>query len=312
MTIIFFGSSSFSIPILRSIQNSVDCVVTRKTKPKGRGYLLEDNEVKKEANTLGIPLIEMDSFKGTEAQQIGELNPDILVVASFGLLIPRWFLDIPKIGAINIHPSLLPKYRGPSPIQWAILNGDSETGITVMKMNERMDAGDILYQIRVPIFSEDDMETLSLRLSEKASEVLPYVLAEVKIDGLDKCTPQSDNSVTFTPMITKEMGKIDWKNDAVKIVRQVKALVGWPTAYTFLEGKMLKVFKANVGNSAPKLETIKPGEIVGSSLSGIEIASGNGVVVVEEIQLENRRKMKASDFARGYRQIIGKQLGQRK
>jgi methionyl-tRNA formyltransferase len=310
MTIIFFGSSSFSIPILRSIQNSVDCVVTRKTKPKGRGYLLEDNEVKKEANTLGIPLIEMESFKGTEAQQIGELNPDILVVASFGLLIPRWFLDIPKIGAINIHPSLLPKYRGPSPIQWAILNGDFETGITVMKMNERMDAGDILYQVGVPILSEDDMETLSLRLSEKASEILPNILSEVRINKLNKCTPQSESSVTFTPMITKEMGKIDWTNDAIRIVRQVKALVGWPTAYTFLEGKMLKVFKAHVGNSESKLETKKHGEIVGSSFSGIEIASGNGNVVVEEIQLENRRRMKASDFVRGYRQIIGKQLGQ--
>jgi methionyl-tRNA formyltransferase len=313
MTIIFFGSSAFSVPVLRSIQNSVDCVVTRKTKPKGRGYLLEDNEVKREASALGIPLIEIESFKEDEARQIGELSPDILVVASFGLLIPRWFLDIPKIGAINIHPSLLPKYRGPSPIQWAILNGDSETGITIMKMNERMDAGNILHQVIVPINEEDDMETLSLHLSKTAAEILPKILSDVEIHGLEKCIPQMEDQVTFTPMITKEMGNINWDVNALKIVRQVRALISWPTAYTSLEGKMLKVFAAKEGNSLPIGDigvTYKPGEVVGSSSSGIEVAAGQGIVIIEEIQLENRRRMKASEFARGYRQILGKQLGQ--
>jgi methionyl-tRNA formyltransferase len=309
MTIIFFGSSSFSVPVLRSIQNSVDCIVTRKIKPKGRGYLLEDNEVKREAFALGIPLIEMESFKGAEAQQIGELSPDILVVASFGLLIPRWFLDIPKIGAINIHPSLLPKYRGPSPIQWAILNGDSETGITIMIMNERMDAGNILHQVIVPIKKEDDMETLSLRLSKTAAEILPYILSNVERNGLDKCIPQMEDQVSFTPMITKEMGKIDWEVNASQIVRQVRALVRWPTAYTLLEGKMLKVFAAKEGDSLPLEAVNKPGEVVRSSSSGIEVAAGKGIVVIEEIQLENRRRMMAVEFARGYRQILGKQLG---
>jgi methionyl-tRNA formyltransferase len=251
----------------------------------------------------------MESFKGAEAQQIGELSPDILVVASFGLLIPRWFLDIPKIGAINIHPSLLPKYRGPSPIQWAILNGDSETGITIMKMNERMDAGDILHQVIVPVNKEDDMETLSLRLSKTAAEILPYILSNVERNGLNKSIPQVEDQVTFTPMITKEMGKIDWEVNASKIVRQVRALVSWPTAYTCLEGKMLKVFIAKEGDSLSIEEVHMPGEVMGSSSSGIVVAAGQGVVIIEEIQLENRRRMKATEFARGYRQILGKQLG---
>ena len=149
MNLLFFGSSSFSVPALVSLHSSISCVVTKKTKPKGRGYLLEDNEVKRAALSLGLPVREIGSFKDEEAAGLGELKPDLLVVVSFGLIIPRWFLDLPTLGAINVHPSLLPKYRGPSPMQWAIRNGEEETGITVIRMNERMDAGDILYQENV-------------------------------------------------------------------------------------------------------------------------------------------------------------------
>ena len=146
MNLLFFGSSSFSVPALVALRSSISCVVTKKTKPKGRGYLLEDNEVKRAALSLGLPVREIGSFKDEEAASLGELKPDLLVVVSFGLIIPRWFLDLAAMGAINVHPSLLPKYRGPSPMQWAIWNGEEETGITVIRMSERMDAGDILYQ----------------------------------------------------------------------------------------------------------------------------------------------------------------------
>ena len=154
--VLFFGSSSFSVPALRSSGPSVTRVVTKKTKPKGRGYLLEDNEVKREALSPGLRVMEIDSFRDEEARRIADLRADLLVVASFGLIIPKWFLDSPAIGAINVHPSLLPRYRGPSPLQWVIWKGEKETGITIIKMSEQMDAGDILFQESTPIEPEED------------------------------------------------------------------------------------------------------------------------------------------------------------
>jgi methionyl-tRNA formyltransferase len=307
MTVIFFGSSSFSVPPLRSIHQSVDCVVTKKTKPKGRGYVLQDNEVKREALSLKIPLLEIDSFKDDQVRQIGDLNPDLLVVASFGLIIPKWFLGIPTIGAINIHPSLLPRYRGPSPIQWAIRNGERETGVTIMKMNERMDAGDILRQETIQIGEADDSETLSDQLSMRAAEILPDVLENARRNGVSAGIPQHDDEATYTPMITKEMGKIDWHMSSTEIVRQVRALVPWPTAYGFLDGRTLKIFKACPGSEAPVSKEV-PGTVLAVSIQGIEIAAGEGSLVLKEVQLENRKRMAAADFTRGYRDIIGRQL----
>ena len=243
MNLLFFGSSSFSVPALVSLHSSISCVVTKKTRPKGRGYLLEDNEVKRTALSLGLPVREIGSFKDEEATSLGELKPDLLVVVSFGLIIPRWFLDLPTLGAINVHPSLLPKYRGPSPMQWAIRNGEEETGITVIRMNERMDAGDILYQEKTPLAPEEDAAALSSRLALRVSEILPPVVEEVKVKGVGYGTPQDDREASYTPMITKEMGRIDWNMSATEIIRQVRALVLWPTAYTFLDGKTIKVFK---------------------------------------------------------------------
>jgi methionyl-tRNA formyltransferase len=307
MTVIFFGSSSFSVPSLRSIHRSIGCVVTRKTKPKGRGYLLEDNEVKREALSLKIPLIEIESFRDEQAKQIGDLVPDLLVVVSFGLIIPKWFLDIPTIGAINIHPSLLPRYRGPSPIQWAVWNGEKETGITFMKMNERMDAGDIIHQVTVPIAQEEDSEALSRRLSFEAGEILPSIIENVRSQDVQGM-PQEDGKATYTPMITKEMGRIDWLMTSTEIAKQVRALVPWPTAYGFLESKMLKIFKASPKPQTVVSDRAVPGTVLAVSPEGIDIAAGEGSLTVVELQIENRKRMSATDFARGYRQIIGKQL----
>ena len=308
MTVIFFGSSSFSVPALRSIHPLIDCVVTRKTKPKGRGYLLEDNEVKREALSLKIPLVEFESFKDEQAKQVGDLNPDLLVVASFGLIIPKWFLGLPSIGAINIHPSLLPRYRGPAPIQWAIWNGEKETGITFMRMNERMDAGDILHQESLPIGPEEDAEDLSDRLSLRAGEMLPAIIQDARVHGVSRGMPQRDENATYTPMITKEMGRIDWHMSSTEIMRQVRALVTWPTAHAYLENKILKIFKVRFGSYIPASKRGTPGTVLAVLPEGMEIATGEGSLIAIEIQLENRKRMTAVDFARGYKQIVGKQL----
>jgi methionyl-tRNA formyltransferase len=305
MRILFFGSSDFSVPSLRSIQSSISHVVTRKAKPRGRGYLLEDGEVKRVARDLGLPLVGLDSFKEQAARDLAGLNPDLLVVVSFGLIIPGWFLEVPRAGAINLHPSLLPKYRGPAPIQWAIRNGDTETGITIIKMNARMDEGDILYQEHFRIGAEEDAESLSERLAQRSAVILPGFLEGVAKDGLPRGIAQRAEEATYTPMISKEMGLIDWSLRAESIVWQVRALVSWPTAYTSLDGKLLKIYKASLG---PEGADIQPGTIAEITPEGIIVGAATGSVVVREVQVENRKRMRAADFARGYRGILGKKL----
>ena len=306
MRVIYFGSSSFSVPPLKSILPSVSCVVTRKAKPKGRGYQIETNEVKKVACEAGIPVIELDSFKDEAARQVEQYEADFFVVASFGLIIPKWMLDLPSIGPVNIHPSLLPKYRGPSPIQWALWNGEKETGITFMKMNEKMDQGDILYQETTAIDAQDDMVVLSERLASRAGEILPGLLEGLDRDQIGKGIVQDEAEATYTPIITKEMGKIDWNLGALETTRQVRALVFWPTAYTYLDDVMLKVFGARVLDSADSGES---GLVSGVTKEGIIVNSPNGSLLVTEVQLENRKRMKAYQFAQGYRGLVGKRLG---
>jgi len=307
MTVVFFGSSGFSIPALRSMVPSTILVVTRKTKPKGRGHLPGDNEVKAEALALGLPVTEIDSFRDDETQRIADLRADLFVVASFGLIIPKWLLDSPAMGSVNVHPSLLPRYRGPSPIQWALLNGEKATGITIIRMNEKMDGGDVLYQEETMIGPDEDAAALSERLSLRAAEILARIAEAAEGKGIPRGFPQDDEKATYTPMITKEMGKIDWHAGSLEIIRRVRALVQWPTAYTFIDGKMVKVFKVRPG-TLDRGPGSSAGQVLAVSAAGIEVAAGRGSVLVEEVQVENRKRMAASDFARGYRQISEKQF----
>ena len=305
MRIIFFGSSRFSVAPLRSLQGRLSHVVTKKAKPKGRGYLLSDNEVKEEAERLGLPLFEIGSFKDETAREIAELKPDLLVVVSFGLIIPRWFLDIPSVGAVNVHPSLLPEYRGPAPIQWALFNGEKETGITVIKMSERMDAGNMIHQERAAIMAQEDAHALSDRLSQRVAEILPGIVDDIGAHGLQEGILQDEEKATYVPMLMKEMGKIDWQSAALGIERQVKALVEWPTAYTFLDGRQLKVFAARTNGFGKKGQ---PGVIKGADSGGIRVSAGDGVLILEEVQFEGRKRMSGYQFSIGYRGLIGKRL----
>ena len=306
MRTIFFGSSRFSVAPLRALRENLSYVVTKKAKPKGRGYLLSDNEVKEEALRLGLPLFEITSFKDETAPQIAELKPDLLVVASFGLIIPRWFLDAPSVGAVNVHPSLLPRYRGPAPMQWAIWNGEKETGITFITMSERMDAGNIIYQERVAVEPHEDAHGLSERLSLRVAELLPNTVKQIELRGLEEGRVQKEEEATYTPMITKEMGKIDWESGAAEIDRQVKALVEWPTAYTTLDGKLLKIFETRA--DGPGVEDTDGGLIVDAGTEGIRVSTSNGLVTLKEVQFEGRKKMSGHQFSVGYRGLVGKKL----
>jgi len=309
MNVVFFGSSGFSIPILESIVSFVSCVVTRKRKPKGRGYLLEDSEVKRAATALRLPVIEIESFKDQAVQEIEAYKPGLFVVASFGLIIPRWALEVPSIGPVNVHPSLLPKYRGPSPIQWALWNGDKETGITFIRMNEKMDAGNILYQETTVIEPDDTLVTLSDRLSRRSAEILPGFIQDIRVHGLKEGAPQNHKAATFTPIITKEMGKIDWSTEALQVQRQIRALVAWPTAYTYLDGLLLKIFDGVVSSDCADAGAAVPGTVLDVNRKGVCIATGAGVLLVREVQLQNKKRMRAYNFAQGYRGLAGKIVG---
>ncbi len=305
MKVFYFGSSRFSVAPMRAISGRLAGVVTKKAKPSGRGYLLSDNAVKEEARRLGLPLFEIATFKEEGGREIGELRPDLLVVASFGLIIPRWFLDIPAVGAVNVHPSLLPRYRGPAPIQWALWNGETETGITLIKMTERMDAGNIIYQESTPVEAGENAKTLSDRLSARAAEILPDVLRSIEAGGLEEGTVQDESRATYTPMITKEMGRIDWAAGAVEIERQVRAMVEWPTAYTFLDGKLLKIISVRPDGPEDK----EAGTVTEVTREGIRVATGHGAVTLTEVQYEGRKRMSGHQFAMGYRGLVGKRLG---
>ncbi|MCX5807520.1 MAG: methionyl-tRNA formyltransferase [Proteobacteria bacterium] len=305
MNIIFFGSSSFSVPSLKSISPYVSLVITKKGKPKGRGYTLDDNEVKKAAIALELPIMEIESFKDEAAIELQRLKPELFVVVSFGLIFPKWVLDLPAVGSINVHPSLLPKHRGPSPMQWAILNGDEITGITIMKMVEKMDAGNIIYQEHARIDHDANMITLSKKLSERSAKILPEIIDYINEKGLVEGTEQKIEEATYTPIIKKEMGKINWDKKAIEIVRQIKAFALWPTAYTTLDNVLLKIFDGEI-NAVNRKEM--PGMILGKNKEGILVSTVDGSILIKEIQLENRKKMNAYEFANGYKGLIGKIL----
>ncbi|MEN6617018.1 MAG: methionyl-tRNA formyltransferase [Syntrophorhabdus sp.] len=304
MRIVFFGSSSFSVPCLEKIRHHVAAVVTKKARPKGRGYQVDDNAVKKAAMIAGLPLIEIDSFKDDSARSIADYHPDLFIVVSFGLIVPRWVLDIPSLAPINIHPSLLPRYRGPSPIQWALFQGDEVTGITFIVMNEKMDEGDIIFQETVNIGVNENYTALSHRLSEMAADRLAGLIDGIggqKITGI----PQDNARASYCPIITKEMGKINWNESARTIDCQVRAFIEWPTAFTYLDGKSLKIYGSTVLNES---RNEVPGKILGISKSGIDIMTGNGVLTIIDLQLENKKRMNAYDFSRGYRDLANKIL----
>jgi len=306
MRIVFFGSSAFSVPSLLGIRDSVVAVVTRKARPRGRGYQIDDNEVKSAALSLGLPLIEIDSFRDEEARSIAGYHPDLYVVVSFGLIVPKWALDIPSIAPLNIHPSLLPRYRGPSPMQWALLNGDAITGVTFIRMNEKMDEGDIIAQEEVAIEKDDDYITLSKRLSEQAAQMLQKIVDGIGRHGMIGGRVQDQTTATYAPIITKEMGRIDWTLSAARVDCLVKAFVAWPTAFTYLDGKLLKIYASSVDESVEA--GASAGTVTGVTKAGLEVATGKGLLIVKEVQLENKKRMKAYDFARGYRNLQDKVL----
>lgn len=297
--IIFFGTPSFAIPTLESLLQGPDEVVGVVTQPdreKGRGRKIVDSPIKKLALQQGLALFQPEKAKEIAFQEnISALQPDLFVVVAYGQILTKSFLEIPKQGAVNVHASLLPKYRGAAPIVRAILRGEQVTGVTTMMMDEGMDTGDILLQAEVAIGEEETSETLRDRLSLLGAPLLLETVEHMK-KGSIRPLSQEHSKASYAPPLKKEEGLIDWKKDARDIDLQVRAFNPWPVAFTHLEGQLLKIYK---GETRKGKSGLKPGTVIWVSSDSIEVETGQGSFVIKEVQLEGRKRMATREFLSG-------------
>jgi methionyl-tRNA formyltransferase len=309
MKLVFCGTPQFAVPCLESLVASgfdVQLVVTQPDRPQGRGMELAAPPVKQTAQKLMLPVIQPEKIKKNEEfqKQLAELAPEAIIVVGYGRLIPSWMLQLPPRGNINVHASLLPKYRGAAPIQWAIANGESATGVTTMLLNEGLDTGDILLQREMKVRPEDTSLTLGPRLAELGAELLVETLRGLK-SGTVRPVPQDHSRATLAPILTKEDGQIDFSRSAVEICNRLRGFQPWPGAYTQFRGKQLKLISARPKESA---ESLPPGELL---VAGNQLLVGcvRGPLELLQIQIEGKKAMAAGDFIRGYRPAPGERLG---
>ena len=301
MRIVFMGTPDFSVPALNALVDAgheVAAVVTQPDRPKGRGKDVQMTPVKLQALEYGIPVYQPEKVKDPAFVEIlKELHPEAIVVIAFGQILSKAILDIPPYGCVNIHASLLPKYRGAAPIQWAVIDGEKETGVTTMMMDVEMDTGDMLEKTVVKLNPDETGGSLFDRLSLLGGDLILSTLSKLE-KGEITPQPQDHAQATYVKKISKSMGDIDWTMDAVSIERLVRGLNPWPSAFTRWNGKMLKIWEAKV---LPDLETKAPcGSVISASDEGLKIQTGNGVLCVTSLQLEGKKRMDTAAFLRGY------------
>ena len=308
MKIVFMGTPDFAVPSLHALTEAgyaVAAVVTQPDKPKGRGKTLLPTPVKEEAVMHDIPVYQPEKVRNNPEflEILKEINPDIIVVAAYGQIIPKEILELPKFGCINIHASLLPKYRGAAPIQQAVIDGEKESGVTIMKMGVGLDTGDMISQAVVPLAEDETGGSLFDKLAEEGAELLIRTIPSI-VDGTAVYTKQPEESPTpYAAMISKKMGLMDFTKSATELERLVRGMNPWPSAYTFLNGKTLKVWKCSVESGNCGKEA--PGTITGVDKKGIHIACGTDKLVLEEVQLEGKKRMETDAFLRGYQVTEG-------
>ncbi|WP_308782607.1 methionyl-tRNA formyltransferase [uncultured Blautia sp.] len=302
MKIVYMGTPDFAVPALAALVDAgyeVAGVVTQPDKPKGRGKTLVPTPVKEEALKHGIPVYQPKKVREPEfVETLKEIGPDIIIVAAFGQIIPKEILDMPEFGCINIHASLLPKYRGAAPIQQAVINGDEAAGITIMKMGTGLDTGDMISQASVLLTKDETGGSLFDRLADLGAGLLVKTLPSI-FDRTAVYEPQPEVSPTpYAGMITKQMGLLDFHKNAEELERLIRGMDPWPSAYTFLNGKSLKVWKAAVEQKVSGHE--EPGTVTGTDKEGIHVTCGQDSLILKEIQLEGKKRMDAAAFLRGY------------
>lgn len=301
MRVVFMGTPDFAVGTLEAIiaaGHEVVGVVTQPDKSKGRSKALVPTPVKEVALAHGIDVFQPKRVRNEESiATIKAMNPEVIVVVAFGQIIPKEILEMAPYGCLNVHGSLLPAYRGAAPIQWSVLNGDKESGVTIMRMDEGLDTGDMISKVVVPLDEKETSESLFDKLAAAGAKLLVETLPKVA-DGTAVYEKQPEESTTpYACMISKQMGEIDWNKSAVEIERLVRGMNSWPSAYTKLDGKTLKVWVSHV-EEEDKIGN--PGEILQADKNGIRVQTGKGILILEEIQLEGKRRMTVDAFLRGY------------
>ena len=298
--IIFMGTPLFSVPTLKALheeKHDVVLVVTQPDRPKGRGRKITQSPIKETALQLGYDVVQPTSIKTREfVDQLGHYEPDFVIVVAFGQLLPENVLAQARTGAINVHASLLPKYRGPAPIQWAIINGELETGVCTILMDKGMDTGDILLSLREPIRADDTAGSLHDRLAKKGANVLTDTLMAYS-DNTIQAKPQDHSAATYAPMLAKNDGRVDWEKSAESLEPFIRGVTPWPGAYTFFKEKRLKLFRSRpiaIDISEP------PGTVLQTFPDELRVATGNGALCIEEIQGPSGKRLSAKDFLRGF------------
>ena len=303
--IVFFGTPSFAVPTLQSLLDGRDQVVGIVTQPdreKGRGRKVVFSPVKDLALRYGLnPLQPVKAKEEAFQQALRDLQPDVMVVVAYGQILPTSVLSIPKYGAVNVHASLLPKYRGAAPIAWAILKGEKVTGVTTMLLDEGMDTGDILLQKEVPVGDGETCETLHDRLASLGAQLLLETLEKIKAGSIQPLL-QDHSKATYAPPLKKEDGHIDWKKEAKEIDRQIRAFNPWPGAFTKWGDQLLKIYR---GETREKVPAGKIGTVIWVGSDFIEVETGKNSYLIKEIQLEGRRRMTLREFLSGHPIPVG-------
>ncbi|WP_343162553.1 methionyl-tRNA formyltransferase [Desulfurobacterium thermolithotrophum] len=300
------GTPDFAVPSLKKLFEAgfeIPLVITQPDRPAGRGKRIKPPPVKVLAEKLNIPVYQPERVKGNEEllNKLKEISPDLIVVAAYGKILPNEILDLPKFGCINVHASLLPEYRGASPIQSALLDGKEKTGVTIMLISPELDAGDIISQKEVLIDRKDNAQTLHDKLANLGAELLVETIPSY-VSGKLKPIPQESSKATYCKPITKEMGKIDWTLPAEKIFNMIRAFTPWPSAYTTFRGKRIKLLEAEPieGNG-------NPGEVIKADKE-LVISTGEGALKIKKLRPEGKKEISGEEFIRGYRIKVGEKF----
>lgn len=313
LKIIFMGTPEFAVPSLKKLaekfsaqggprlsSGNIALVITQPDKPTGRKNIPTPSPVKQAALKLGLPIMQPETENEIRNKFL-QITPDLVVVVAFGEILSLNLLDIPQYGIINVHPSLLPKYRGPSPIASAILDGKKETGVTIILLDEEMDHGPVIAQKSVKIAKDDTTKSLSKKLSEISADLVVKVIPKY-VKGELKPKPQKDKDATFTALLRKMDGKIDWSQPAEIIERKIRAYHSWPGTYTFWQNKMLKILPPSEVDLQPN--NYKVGEVFKKG-HNLEVRCGKDSLIIKRVQLEGKKEVSTSEFLRGYPKIIG-------
>ena len=301
MRIVFMGTPEFAVPSLKALVEAnydICGVFTQPDKPKNRGMKLQAGPVKEYALSVGLPVFQPAKMRDGEALAIlRELKPDLIAVAAYGKILPTDILELPPLGCVNVHSSLLPKYRGAAPINWAILNGEDETGVTIQRMAEELDAGDILAQAKTPIGIDENAAQLFTRLAEMGAELLTQTVQKLETDSA-VAVPQDESRASRAPMLSRELSPMDWGKTARQLHDQVRGLYPWPSAVAVLDGVRCKIIRTSLLNEETRQQ---PGTVLQADKKGLRVACGDGKVLeIAELQPDGKKNMSAAAFLMGH------------